>query len=93
MPYPKTGAAHTLYKCTMIFYDKGGTIQRAGCLVTRCQIKVAERGTCVKGSVSQKVSNKENHLFSFKNSLTCSLDKFCRKLMLIRKMKVLNISM
>ena len=28
-------------------------------------------GTCEKGSVSEKVSNKKNHLFSFKNSLTC----------------------
>ena len=38
MPQPKTGTAHTF---TVVLYDKGGTIQRAGCLVTGCQIKMA----------------------------------------------------
>ena len=40
MPQPKTGAVYT---CTVVLYDKGGTIQQAGCLVTGCQIKVASR--------------------------------------------------
>ena len=32
-----------LIPCTVVLYDKGGTIERAGCLVTGCQIKVAPR--------------------------------------------------
>ena len=28
---------------TVVLYDKGGTIQRVGCLITGCQIKMASR--------------------------------------------------
>ena len=40
----------TMIPCTVhtvVLYDKGGTIQRAGCLVTGCQIKVASRSCTV----------------------------------------------
>ena len=30
-----------LILCTVVIYDKGGTFQRAGCLVTGCQIRMA----------------------------------------------------
>ena len=29
--------------CSVVLYDKGGTNQRAGCLVTGCQIKMASK--------------------------------------------------
>ena len=32
-----------LIPCTVVIYDKGGTIQRAGCLIIKCWIYMASR--------------------------------------------------
>ena len=34
IPRPKTCMAHTLYNVTLVLYNKGGTIQQDGCLIT-----------------------------------------------------------
>ena len=48
-----------LIPCTMVLYDKGGTIQRAGCLVTGCQIKVASRSYSSRPMASPIRENKK----------------------------------
>ena len=42
---------------TLIYYDKGGSIKRAGCLVTGCQIKMASRSHSSRPMASPMPSN------------------------------------
>ena len=45
-----------LIPCTVVLYDKGGTIQRADCLVTRCQIKMATETQIINPFLNSRIT-------------------------------------